>query len=54
MSGFDDLFGPDDFVIDAEDVQEVGAVTSTEGNWDTGNEADIFASGETPDIFSTK
>lgn len=49
---FDDLFGPDDFVIDAEDVQEVGNDREA-GNWDTGNSPDIFASGESPDIFST-
>jgi hypothetical protein len=47
---FDDLFSNDDFLIDPEDVREV---VPTE-NWDTGNEADIFGTGERPDIFSTK
>lgn len=47
---FDDLFGPDDFVLDPEDEREI---VTTE-NWDTGNEVDIFKSGEMPDIFSTK
>jgi hypothetical protein len=48
---FDDLFGPDDFMLDPEDVQN--QVEGTE-SWDTGNESDIFASGESPDIFTTK
>jgi hypothetical protein len=47
---FDDLFGTDDFLIDPEEVQEVIA---TEG-WDTGNEPDIFGTGQRQDIFSTK
>jgi hypothetical protein len=47
---FDDLFGPDDFVISTDDERDV---VQTE-NWDTGNDPDIFASGEVPDIFSTK
>lgn len=51
---FDDLFGPDDFVIDADDVQQVTDGNENAGSWDTGNSPDIFASGEQPDIFSTK
>ncbi len=47
---FDEIFGPDDFVIDPEDVRDV----VQNENWDTGNEPDIFKSGERPDIFSTK
>lgn len=47
---FDDLLGVEDFMIDEEDVRDV---TTTEA-WDTGNGSDIFASGESPDIFSTK
>lgn len=47
---FDDIFGPDDFVIDPEDVRDV----VSQENWDTGNDPDIFKSGEQPDIFSTK
>lgn len=51
MSAFDDLLLPvDDFLIDPEDVNEI---TVSEA-WDTGNSADIFASGEQPDIFNTK
>lgn len=47
---FDDLLGVDDFVLDPEDVREI---TTTE-NWDTGNDEDIFVSGNRQDIFSTK
>lgn len=46
---FDDLLAADDFMIDPEDVREI---TTTE-NWDTGNEADIFSTGASQDIFST-
>lgn len=47
---FDDLFSNDDFLIDPEDVRDV----APSENWDTGNEDDIFKSGNQPDIFSTK
>jgi hypothetical protein len=50
---YDDLFSQDDFVIDADDVQQV-ANDDGDVSWDTGNTPDIFASGEQPDIFSTK
>ena len=47
---FDDLFTNDDFLIDPEDEREIVQTES----WDTGNSPDIFASGERPDIFSTR
>lgn len=48
---FDDLFGPDDFSIDPEDLVSHDGVGEA---WDTGVQPDIFASGEKQDIFSTK
>ncbi len=46
---FDDLFTADEFLIDPEDVQ-----APTGENWDTGIVPDIFASGDSQDIFNTK
>lgn len=48
---FEDLLGADDFILDPEDIQSVAP--GGEG-WDSGIEPDIFASGETPDLWSTK
>ena len=48
---FDDFFQQDEFLIDPEDIQDLPATTE---NWDTGNVPDIFASGDSPDIFTTK
>ena len=48
---FDDFFNQDEFLIDPEDTQDLPVTTE---NWDTGIDADIFASGESPDIFNTK
>lgn len=54
MTGFDDFFDEGDFIItDPEDISGDLPETVGEG-WDTGMNPDIFASGETPDIFSTK
>lgn len=47
---FDDLFTEEDFVLDPEDLE----TNPTGEKWDTGIVPDIFASGEEPDIFSTK
>lgn len=47
---FDDFFQQDEFLIDPEDIKPSEDVE----NWDTGNTPDIFASGQEPDIFSTK
>ena len=50
MMVMDDFFDQDDFLIDPEDIEE-----NTSGEtWDTGISPDIFASGESQDIFSTK
>lgn len=48
MSGFDDLFTMDDFIISDENENEL------EESWDTGQEVDIFTTGQNPDIFTTK
>jgi len=53
MTGFDDFFSDDDFIIDPQDVTGDLPERSGEG-WDTGMDSDIFATGEMPDIFSTK
>jgi hypothetical protein len=51
IGGFDDFFGDDDFMIDPEDLE----VERTDNeSWNTGIEPDVFASGNNPDIFSTK
>ena len=46
---FEDMFTPDDFLLDPEDSE-----LQTDENWDTGIPSDIFASGEVADIFTTK
>lgn len=46
---FDDFFQSDEFLIDPEDLE-----TPSGENWDTGIQPDIFATGELPDIFTTK
>lgn len=50
MSGFDDFFSDDDFLIDPDDLYP----RDSDEGWDTGVSPDIFASGEPQDIFSTK
>jgi hypothetical protein len=46
---FDDFFNDEDFVLDPEDLQN-----NSGEEWETGIEPDMFSSGETPDIWSTK
>jgi len=49
MTGFDDFFGQEDFLIDPDEKE-----LKTTENWDTGIDSDIFVTGSNPDIFSTK
>jgi hypothetical protein len=49
---FDDFFGQEEFMIDPDDLDDLPANTSE--NWDTGLSPDIFSSGESPDIFTTR
>ena len=50
MGNFDDIFDDSDFMIDPDDLYP----RESEGDWDTGIEPDVFASGEKQDLFSTK
>lgn len=49
MENFDDFFDQTEFLIDPDEHEIV-----QRENWDTGINPDIFSSGETPDIFTTK
>lgn len=46
---FDDFFNQEDFLIDPDDMENTSGET-----FDTGIVPDIFASGQSPDIFTTK
>lgn len=48
---FDDFFSQDDFLIDQEDME---LEVSESDSWDTGISPDIFATGESQDIFNTR